>query len=106
MEMEVQDSDALRCITMESGAQCVTTTGTLTMAMLFAACLATLTPLKSTPEQNMVRGLGKYGLIMYNVKETNIICPCAHTIRGEQIIVAIRKMLGWFAPLLKVNLKP
>ena len=94
MEPEVQEADALRYTTMESGEQCVMIHGTLTTVMLFVVCWDTPMLLKLVKVPNTVKEQEKYGLMMYNAKETKTVYLCAHIDHGDLIIVAILKTQG------------
>ena len=98
-EPELREAAELRCITKKSGEQCVMIHGTLTTLTLCVECWDFLKHFKLTITPNMVKERGKYGSIMQDALETKTVYLSALIPHGELIIVAIQKMLGWFAPI-------
>ena len=84
---------------MVSGEQCVMIHGILMTLTSFVVCWDFLKHLKLRKKPNMAKERGKYGSIMYNAQETKTVYLFALIQHGDLIIVAIRKMLGWFAPI-------
>ena len=99
-EVLVQMRDVWKSITMDNGALCVMTVGTLLMPMWCAVSLATLEPHLHLNELSLVKALIQSTMTMWPALGVRHDWLTAHIMVLEFITVLTVKMQEWCVPLV------